>query len=229
MVPRPSGQRAATLRDLVLHQILNDLAQGRLKPGDPLDQFEIAHRLEVSRTPVREALVLLEAYGVVEADTRRGIAIRAFSPDDVEDDWLVLATVERLVAGLAVPRLTPEALARMKGLLTQAEVLLENGLTEQLHEVNREFHRTLYQACGRPRLIHFLEAALWIHTRHYNRIFIELPGAAEWRMHIHRQILEACEAGDVARVEELVYRDDLETGRRVAEYLRQRNGALREE
>jgi DNA-binding GntR family transcriptional regulator len=47
-------------------------------------------------------------------------------------------------------------------------------------------------------------------------------------MQIHRQILEACEAGDVARVEELVYQDDLETGRRVAEYLRQRESAAQE-
>lgn len=218
------SQRAATLREWVLSRIQSDLAQGHLRPGDPLDQAELARRLGVSRTPVREALVLLEAYGVVEVDMRRGTLIRALSPDEVEDDWLVLATLERLVAGLAVPRLTPEVLARMKGLLVQAEVLLASGHTEELHEVNREFHRTLYMACGRPRLIHFLETNLWTHTRHYNRLFLELPGAAEWRMQVHRQILEACEAGDVAQVEELVYRDDLETGRRVAEYLRQRDG-----
>lgn len=218
------SQRAMTLREWVLSRIQNDLVRGHLRPGDPLDQMELARRLGVSRTPVREALVLLEAYGVVETDVRRGTVIRALTPDEVEDDWLVLATLERLVAGLAVPRLTPEVLARMKGLLVQAEALLASGRTEELHEVNREFHRTLYAASGRPRLIHFLETHLWIHTRHYNRLFIELPGAAQWRMQIHRQILEACEAEDVARVEELVYQDDLETGRRVAEYLRQRDG-----
>lgn len=227
MVSFPN-HRATTLRDLVLSRIQSDLAQGHLRPGDPLDQVELARRLGVSRTPVREALVLLEAHGVVETDARRGTVIRALTPDEVEDDWLVLATLERLVAGLAVPRLTPEVLARMKGLLTQAEALLESGRTEELHEVNREFHRTLYMACGRPRLVHFLEVNLWVHTRHYNRLFIDLPGTAQWRMHIHRQILEACEAGDVARVEELVYQDDLETGRRVAEYLRQRDGKAQE-
>ncbi|MGC8837935.1 MAG: GntR family transcriptional regulator [Anaerolineae bacterium] len=222
------SQRATTLRDLVLSRIQSDLVQGHLRPGDSLDQGDLARRLGVSRTPVREALVLLEAYGVVESDARRGTVIRALSPEEVEDDWLVLATLERLVAGLAVPRLTPEVLARMKGLLVQAEALLASGRTEELHEVNREFHRTLYMACGQPRLIRFLEAHLWTHTRHYNRLFIDLPGAAQWRMQIHRQILEACEAGDVARVEELVYQDDLETGRRVAEYLRQRESAAQE-
>ncbi|MGQ9585062.1 MAG: GntR family transcriptional regulator [Anaerolineae bacterium] len=214
--------RAATLREWVVEQIQSDLVQGRLKPGDLLDQVAIAAKLGVSRTPVREALFLLEAQGVVEFDPRRGMSVRSLSPDDVEDDHLVLATLERLVAGLAVPRLTPSDLARMKGLMAQSEALLENGMTGELHKVNREFHQTLYQACGRPRLIQFLQANLWTHTRHYNRLFIDLPGAAAWRMDIHREILKACEAGDVARAQELVFQDDMETGRRVAAYLRQR-------
>ena len=74
-----SPMRGRTLRELVLDQISSDLVQGRLKPGDPLDQGEIAARLGVSRTPVREALVLLEAQGVVEAEPRRGQVIRANS------------------------------------------------------------------------------------------------------------------------------------------------------
>ncbi|NLE77461.1 MAG: GntR family transcriptional regulator [Chloroflexi bacterium] len=216
-----SPMRGRTLRELVLDQISSDLVQGRLKPGDPLDQGEIAARLGVSRTPVREALVLLEAQGVVEAEPRRGQVIRALSPDEIEDDYLVLATLERLLSGLAVPRLTPENLARMKGLHTQADLLLENGCRADLHEVNRKFHQTLYRACGRPRLIQFLEANLWTHTRHYNRLYIDLPGAAVWRQEIHGQITEACQQGDVERVQELVFVAARDTGRRVADLLRQ--------
>jgi len=222
MTPVRPGH-AGTLREVVTDQIQSDLVQGKLKPGDPLDQAEIAARLGVSRTPVREALVLLEAHGIVESNPHRGMVIRALSPEDIEDDHLVVATLERLVAGLAVPCLTPQALARMKGLQAQAEALVENGMTSELHEVNREFHQTLYRACERPRLIQFLEANLWTHTRHYNRLFIDLPGAAVWRLEMHRQILQACEAGDVDRVQELIFQDDLETGLRVANYLRQRD------
>jgi DNA-binding GntR family transcriptional regulator len=211
-----------TLRDLVIDEIQSDLTQGRLQPGDSLDQPAIAKRLGVSRTPVREALVLLEAHGIVESHPRRGMVIRALSPDEVEDDYLVLATLEKLAAGLAVPRLTDGDLAQMKALLAQADVLIENGMYDEVHRVNQQFHKILYEAARRPRLIQFLEANLWSHTRHYNLLFIDLPDAAAWRLDKHSEILEACQKRDVASVETLVFHDVLDAGMRVANLLRQR-------
>ena len=108
--------RPRTWRDLVYQHLLDQLANGPLSPRDQIDANAIAEELGVSRTPVREALALLEANGLIAVDARCGAVVVDPPLQEIEDDPFLLAVEESAVAKLAVEGVGTESLARLEGL-----------------------------------------------------------------------------------------------------------------
>jgi DNA-binding GntR family transcriptional regulator len=187
-----------TREGLVADQLREAILRGHFKPGDKLDQQEIAEQLKVSRSPVREALRTLAAEELITMLPYRGAVVRELSVEALEEIHFIRLLLEGAAARRAVPHLRPEHLARMKTNLEEADRTADH---EKILLLNNEFHQTLYTARSQPRLVSLIQN-LRNTVAPYIRLYLDTPGrqAAAWAD--HRRIYEACSRRDGALAEE---------------------------
>lgn len=140
------------LRGWVVEQLRAAILQGELAPGAWLRQERLAQQLNVSQMPVREALKQLTAEGLVEHIPYRGVRVVSFSPEDVEDLYAHRGFLEGRVSRIAAGCIAEAALDRLRETL---DAMCEHMGQEALptyRALNRQFHQTIAEACGREYL-----------------------------------------------------------------------------
>jgi DNA-binding GntR family transcriptional regulator len=171
-----------------------EIIAGDRKPRERLVELELAARFKVSRSPVREALRMLEREGLVVSDTR-GVYVAAITPQEVADIFEILAHLEELYTARAAPHIAPEGLARMRDVLDQMAVAVREGDVRRYFDLNIQFHAVIREACPNRRLIDLL-GSLGKATLRYRHLAMSLPGRLPVSLEEHRRILRALEAGD---------------------------------
>jgi len=178
------------LRELIL--------AGSLPAGAKLGEAELATRLDVSRTPVREALSRLAAEGLVDIVPNRGARVVRWSDEDLEQIFELRLRLEPYAVGLAVPRLTDSDLKDLDDLAQRMEGLGKPGCGRDLDGIvhlNRQFHRTLINRAGNPALAASLLAVT--HASVVNQNFHHYTPAALARSLAHHvEIVAAARAGN---------------------------------
>lgn len=187
----PSTERTySEIRDRVL--------SGRLLPGARLVEVDLAAELDVSRTPIREALRRLSAEGLIEMLPNRGATVRSWSDGELRDIYQSRAELESLAAGLAADRIDTAALERLEQLCLEMEacgVEPDRDGRDRITELNTEFHDTIRHAAKSPTLTSMIHGVAQLPlvraTFHrYSREDLERS-----RNH-HREILAAFRVGD---------------------------------
>ncbi len=186
-----AGEQATSmLRDLIL--------SGEFSAGDRLGEADMAARLEVSRTPVREALSRLAAEGLVELVANRGARVVRWSTEDLEQIFELRLRLEPYAVGLAVPRLRPQHLDELHKLAQSMCEVGKPGPTQDLDAIvtmNRRFHGVLIEQAGNPSLAASLLAVTHAAVVHQN--FHDYGEAALARSLAHHvEIVAAARAGD---------------------------------
>lgn len=125
-------------------QLADDIVRGVLEPGAPLDETELANRFSVSRTPVREAIRMLGASGLVEVRPHRAAVVAKPSPDHIVGMFEAMAELESLCAGHAAERMTSIERRGLEDIHERLRVLIQEGDPQRYHEVNEAFHACVY-------------------------------------------------------------------------------------
>jgi DNA-binding GntR family transcriptional regulator len=175
-----------------------DIVHGDLRPNQRLVESELAERLGVSRTPVREALQRLVLDGLVRRD-RAGWVVHEHTPEEIRAIYEVRAALEGYAAFLAASRAGEDELRELDALYPDGDAAYELGPDEQV-ELNERFHDAVIAAAGNARL-----AELCSRNRQYyfNHRIARRYDRDETRRSIegHRQILAALGRGDAAAAE----------------------------
>jgi DNA-binding GntR family transcriptional regulator len=182
-VPETSTVR---VRDQLQHAIL----EGVLQPGERLRAEALAQRFGTSRTPIREALLQLEAQGLVEVEPNRGAVVRAFDRDDLLDLYEVRALLEPRAAALATHRISEADIAELEALCDDDDLIVANEV----------FHRIILEAAGSPRLVTAMRAASGI-PRSFRSVFWHDERQREESLMCHRRLVAAFKARDAALAE----------------------------
>jgi DNA-binding GntR family transcriptional regulator len=132
--------------DLIAGQLRGDIVSGRLAPGEPLRQDEIAHSFGVSHIPVREAFLRLQAEQLVQIRPRRGAIVAALSAAELEELSEMRAALECGALRIAIPKLTDTDLQKAAQALERID-----QHPERWAELNTAFHTLLYAPAERPR------------------------------------------------------------------------------
>lgn len=132
--------------DLIARQLRGDIVSGRLAPGEPLRQDEIARSFGVSHIPVREAFLRLQAERLVEIRPRRGAIVAALSAAELEELNEMRAALECGALRIAIPKLTDTDLQKAAQALERID-----QHPERWAELNTAFHTLLYAPAERPR------------------------------------------------------------------------------
>src|SRR5215213_1180491 len=135
-----------SLADDVVDRLRNAIFHGSFKPGEALREEQLAAMLDVSRGPVREALVQLEREGLVIVRRHRGATVARLSRSDLEDVYSLRLALERLAVQRAVQTATEEDFAAMEAVLTDFDISLLRGTSEkEIAELDVRFHDLIYQ------------------------------------------------------------------------------------
>ncbi|MBP0445101.1 GntR family transcriptional regulator [Roseomonas sp. SSH11] len=204
---------ASRTRSALLRAIEQDLDEGRLKPGDSLDEQGLASRFEVSRTPAREALLYLEAKGVVRMVPRRGAVVQDLTPTLALGMVELLTALESEAAGLAARRMVMAERQVLQQQHEAARQMAQQLDSEAYMRANSMFHNAIYEGSRNAVLIEQLRA-----TRRrmltYHRSSLSQPARVRDSWQEHAALLSAILAGDESGARDAM-REHIQSGGRV--------------
>ncbi len=197
--------RHRTKAETIFETLQAAILSGELRPGERLKQQELAARLGVSSTPVREAFQKLEARGLVIHVPHAGVRVAMVRPDDIVDVYRIRAVLEGLAARMALENNSNAELEALVGRLTTLQRRLEAkwrlGRIEGWMRINDQFHDEVVGAAKCPRLSRLIsELRLTVPRDRFGLV----PDQLSRTIPEHRRIIDAIQAGDAAGAEAAV-------------------------
>ncbi len=186
----PESMAGTTLAERIEARIEADIVEGRLLPGDRLDEEELAERLSASRTPVREALRKLASSGLVSIRPRAGASVARPTITDLVELFEVVAELEAFAARLSCARASEDQLAEIARMHALCEHEAANGTAESYFEVNRRFHGAIWDGSNNSALVDQLRLADR-RLSPYRRHITFHPGRCKDSQSEHRKIATA--------------------------------------
>jgi DNA-binding GntR family transcriptional regulator len=187
---RLPNRRQGTAPDTIAAALRAEILSGETKPGTLLRQEDLAARFAMSRIPVRDALRLLEAEGLVTIATNRGAQVIQLSRDEVAEIYHLRSLIECDCLSLAVPRMTPEDLEHIERVRQRAEI---DAATAEWNEGDWLFHEALYRPSRHDRQIEMIRS-LRLTSDLYAGAHRALPKERKRWLADHRAIVAACRA-----------------------------------
>jgi DNA-binding GntR family transcriptional regulator len=144
--------RPISLREQVADQIRTAIIEGRLKPNDHVAEASLTQQLGVSRTPVREALILLEREALIVSVPHRGCFVRAFNEADVQCLFSMRTTLENFAAELLIQQVSQEDFDHLNNLIKLQETYITRSDFKQVRSTDMAFHQYLINRTDHPLL-----------------------------------------------------------------------------
>lgn len=189
--------------DVGLDALRRAILDGELPPGKRLIEEELAAQMGISRTPLRRALVVLEAEGLVEAQPRHGVRVRAYTADEIEDLYRLRAVLEGEAARRAAEAITPQAVDRLEASCLRLESMPASVELRDAIEENLIFHNIILDLAGSGRLLHMVRNVIALPVMYQQNIW-SAPGQLDRSRSEHRKLLAALTARQRARSEQIM-------------------------
>jgi DNA-binding GntR family transcriptional regulator len=219
---RVSPIRRQSLADAVAERLREQILNGDLHEGEQLRQDAIAQEFQVSRIPVREALLHLEAEGLITTEANRGAIVSALSPEEIEELFDIRAVLECHALRLAIPKMTDEHLAEAEKVLKEYERALDKDTEiSTWGQLNWRFHSALYVSANRPGLMSLIKV-LNNNCDRYTRLHLLITRNLHRSGKAHRAILNVCKTRNVEKAVEEMHRHITDAGRELKEFIRKR-------
>ncbi len=144
------------MKDHVYNFIATKINDGTFQAGNKVNEQLICEELNISRTPVREALIQLAAEGYLENLPHKGFIISKLNAEKAIELYLVIGVLDGLAASLAAEKISEKELAHMRYLVSAMDLSLDSGMTEAYLKLQIEFHDVYINICGNSELIKLL-------------------------------------------------------------------------
>jgi DNA-binding GntR family transcriptional regulator len=217
---------------VALHEQARDrlrtlIVRGDLAPGVAILETRLSEELGISRTPLREALKLLAAEGLLELRSNRSAQIAPLRPAEIDEIFEVISAIEGIAAQLAASRITNPELRRLSQLQDRMETHHEEGRLDDYFKINQEIHSFII-ACAKNAVLRSTHDTLL--ARAERARYFALSSRSRWDDSVleHRQILKALKMRDGTAAARALTQHVLRTGRAVNEELRLRESKHRQ-
>jgi len=200
--------------EVAVERLREDIVTGKLRPNQRLIETDIARQLMMSRTPVREALKLLEMQGYLSRLPGGGLIVTDHSPSQIRNLYEVREALETMALRLACQRATEEQIDRAAELHSRMFEVVQNRDTNQFIELNSAFHNELLSACGNEQLWSLL---LIFRDQFFDRRLVRVFNTSDWRNmpKQHQKLLDAIHNRN-PRLAENAAREHIRTALRIA-------------
>ena len=144
------------LRDVVFNTLREAILKGELKPGERLMELQLAAKLGVSRTPIREAIRMLEQEGLAVTIPRRGAEVAKMTEKDMQDVLQVREALDELAASIACELITEEEMEQLEQAAEEFETATNTKDIKRIADTDMTFHDIIYHATRNPKLVNIL-------------------------------------------------------------------------
>jgi DNA-binding GntR family transcriptional regulator len=203
-IPRSSAR--AQVFD-VLREWIED---GTLAPGEVIKDVDLARRLGVSRTPVREAFQMLEQLGAIETSPSRHTRVAEVRPEDAGLVYPPLAALQAYAAEVTTATVTEEDLAEMTAANDRVQAAVRAGDPVAAREADLAFHRIVVERAENPYLENAVSSLL-LHTRRLDALYFTHLGPSQESFVEHEAIIDAMRRRDATQAAEITRRNFLRT------------------
>tara|TARA_B110000467_G_C18220301_1_gene422619 strand:- start:36 stop:704 length:669 start_codon:yes stop_codon:yes gene_type:complete len=211
-----------TRTQLVVETLREKILSGEIKAGQPLRQAALAEELNVSRIPVREALLQLEAEGLVSFEPHKGATATELNADQVNELFDLRAMLECDLLATSLPLLTEDKLAQATEILSKLDKALgKENAANTWSELNSSYHNCLYSAANRPQTQDLVNT-LNKNADRYIRMHLLWAGGISKAGPEHNQLLAYCKAGDVENAVAILKQHILSSRDEIKAFLTQR-------
>ncbi len=186
-----------TLSSAIVEELRRAILDGTYAAGDQLRQDALAASFQVSRIPVREALIQLEAEGLVLIEPHKGAIVSAFSLEEIDDVFDLRVLLEPRMLSQSAPLLTPDDFAEIATLDEAFASAIAAQDVAQWGQLNARYHLSLYRHARQPRTLAIVTALLQTSDR-FTRLQMNRAPALERAEKEHRQLLRLCREGKVS-------------------------------
>ncbi len=191
------------IREIAYDVLKRAIITGEIPAGERIVETEYADRLHISRTPLREALRKLERDGLVEYVMRRGVVVRAFSPDDVDQIYTIRNSLEMLTLPHIIENATEEDIAGLREKLAAMDALMEQDDVEALSPLARDFHTSLTAISRKNRILRVIEGQDE-YIRRFSAMSIRQEDRRPAAHQEHHLLVDYVEQKDLPRFTELM-------------------------
>jgi DNA-binding GntR family transcriptional regulator len=206
----------------VVETLREKILSGEIKAGEPLRQAALAEELNVSRIPVREALLQLEAEGLVSFEPHKGATATELNADQVDELFELRAMLEGNLLAASLPLLTEAKLAQATDILSKLDKALgKENAANTWSELNSSYHNCLYSAANRPQTQDLVNT-LNKNADRYIRMHLLWAGGISKAGPEHNQLLEFCKSGDIEQAVAILKQHILSSRDEIKAFLEQR-------
>lgn len=222
--PAQKSLQHRTISSAVAEELRRRIVDGDFGSGFQLRQDALAAEFGVSRIPVREALMQLEAEGLVKIHPHRGAIVSELSTDEIDELFELRALIEPRLLKASAPRLTEADYGRLNEILQEYSSELRAMHISRWGELNTEFHMVLYQHAKQPRSLAIIANLLQESDRH-TRLQLSLTQGMERAAAEHADILKLCTQGKIGPACTLLKKHIEGAGQSLRGYLEQHQKA----
>ncbi len=192
------------LRDVVFYTLRDAILKGEMAPGERLMEIHLANKLGVSRTPIREAIRMLEKEGLAVTIPRRGAQVAKMTEKDLEDVLEVRDALDGLAVENACSRMTEGDFERLRDAMREFKEATTSGDVRATVEADEVFHQVIYEAAHNPKLLSMikdLKEQMYRYRYEYIKDNTVYPQLVEE----HEKILEGLQKQDVTFVRDIMH------------------------
>ncbi len=213
-------KRHQTLREQIVSSLRDSIIKGELNPGQKLTEPELAEKLGISRTPIREAFRQLESEGFLTVIPRRGAVVSRITRKEIGDFYDLKSLLEGYAARIAAEKITEKGIEKLRKINEQLVVLAEKDDVDAFFSKNDEFHNTFISYCDNEKLLEFHKHLVQRFMR-FRLGALSVPGRLQLSVKQHRNIIKALAENDGPLAETLVLEHALLSGVELAERVEQ--------
>jgi DNA-binding GntR family transcriptional regulator len=149
----------ANAAEVVAETLRRAIYEGKMGPGERLREAELAAEIGVSRTPIREALLILQTEGLVESVPNRGSVVRSYTLEELLDFMEIRGMLQVYAVARAVSRITEEQIAELRACCDRLEGLIESTEVRPVVETTMRYHDIVVEAAGSRMLADIIQAS----------------------------------------------------------------------
>ena len=200
-----TGLGYPTLKERVYYRVRDLVVSGAIPAGNQIDERLLAEQLQVSRTPLREAISTLAREGIIEYRPYKGSFVRTFTAEEVRNLFEVRKALEALAVRLAVTHLTNSGLDSLLGILDDVQAALDTNDLDLFNQADQRFHATIAQLSRNQTLVDQLDR-LGLQVQMVRTIANRDPGLVERTMDERPKILAAIKTRNAQLAADLMER-----------------------
>jgi len=204
-------QRKGQPKDRVVDLLRDAICSGYFPSGMRLIESELAGKMKVSRTPLREAMRQLEAEGMVEIVPNKGAKIISCSRDDIKEIYSIWSVLEGFASSMAIENIGSSEVNDLKKLQRRLETEELQADKRKYFMADKEFHEVLLRGCRRPRLLKLIKMQRNLANRYWFVLSL-IPSIIDKTISEHREILSALDSGDSCHIRHIVEEHIFSTG-----------------